>query len=306
MSHVLITCAGGAGSLYMAKSLQKKHQVYLADGNDRVAKRTDLPFQCIPFGSDPSFSTEIRALAEKWDIDYIVPGADEELLPLASLHEKGVVRCVIPTKEFIEMCLNKKTLMHSLHEHGISSLLPFEDREDIHYPVIVKPIYGRGSREVHRVETADQIDGYQKLYKKKPSDILIQPYIEGTEYTVSVIVNNHNRIIGIVPKRIIEKRGITRAAITEKNVSIEDTCTRIVEQFHPQGPFNAQLVMKENVCFIFEINPRLSTTAVLTERSFGNEIELYIEHNDQKELSNLPTMKENILMLRYEEHYFSS
>ena len=71
---------------------------------------------------------------------------------------------------------------------------------------MVKPIYGRGSREMHITKNARELDGYFKLYNKKFNDVVAQPYIGGDEYTVSVIANNLNKIIGIVPKKIILKR----------------------------------------------------------------------------------------------------
>lgn len=304
MQNVLITCAGGAGSLPLAESLPKTFRVFLADANDHITARTKLPFRKIPMGSNPSYSEALHSLIKEWNIDYIVPGADEELVPLARLQEEGIVRSISPDRGFIETCLNKKQLMRELDAHGISTLLPFEKKEDVSYPAIAKPVFGRGSREVHRIDSNSELQGYLQLYGKTFSEILVQPYIAGEEFTVSVIVNNRNQLIGIVPKRVIEKRGITQIAVTEKNDLIEEVCKRIVEKMHPCGPFNVQLKFLENACFIFEINPRLSTTAILTDRAFGNEIELYIRYFDSSNLASLPTMKEGVYLRRHHEHRF--
>ncbi len=304
-ANILVTCAGGAGSLDLVQSLKDSYGIFLCDANPYVAARyAGFPFQEIPFGSHIQFEQRIRELIQKWHIDWIVPGADEELLPLTSLVEQGVVKCVMPQKKFIENCLNKKTLMNILNEKKISNLVPFHTMEKVNFPAIMKPIRGRGSRGVHRVESQDQLQGYLSLYGKKDLDVLVQPYVEGQEYTVSVIVNNRNRLLGIVPKRVISKHGITRAAVSEKNDAIVKTCTHIVEALHPYGPFNVQLKMYEGTCFVFEINPRLSTTAILTEKAFGNEIELCIRYYDCEHCSSLPTLHEGILLLRHEAHCF--
>jgi len=305
MQNILFTCAGGAGVLDLAEPLQSTFQIFLADGSDQTAARySDFPFKKIPFGSSPSYEEAMRSVIREWDIDCVVPGADEELLPLARLQEEHTVLCVMPERRFIETCLNKKKALHALHKRNISSLLPFEKEEEVHYPVVAKPVYGRGSRQMHRIDTKTQLSGYLQLYDKTFSEVLVQPYIEGKEYTVSAIVNNRNHIIGIVPKKVIEKRGITRVAVSEKNIHIEQTCKRIVETMHPCGPFNVQLIMQGETCYIFEINPRLSTTAVLTEKAFGNEVALCIQYGDKDTIESPPTLQEGVTLYRYESHHF--
>jgi carbamoyl-phosphate synthase large subunit len=194
--------------------------------------------------------------------------------------------------------------MEKLARAGISELLPYKDIQNIKYPVMAKPVFGRGSRAAHKIENQKQMEGYLNLYGKDFGSVLVQPFVGGDEYTVSVIVNNLNEIIGIVPKKIILKRGITRAAVTEKNQLIENACREIVETLRPAGPFNVQLKLEQGRVFIFEINPRLSTTSVQTNEAFGNEIELYIKYFDSKEIKDPPTMKEGVSLFRYEENFF--
>jgi carbamoyl-phosphate synthase large subunit len=306
MPNILITCAGGPVAPYIADSLKDSHIVSLCDASDkhRMANQTTYQFKRVPLGSDPSYLDRMRSLIKEWNIDFVIPIADEELLPLASLHEEGLAICITPNKTFIDICLHKKSLMNILAEKNISLLKAFESESDVQYPAIAKPIYGRGSRAVHRINTPQQLEGYYKLYTREFEDILVQPCIEGVEYTVSVIVNNKNKLIGVVPKRIIEKRGITRSAVSEKNKLIEGVCTRIVEELNPCGPFNVQLKLRDNTCFIFEINPRLSTTAVLTDKAFGNEIELCITYENKKEVQNPPQIKDGVHMYRHEEVVF--
>lgn len=304
--NILITCGGGGGPIYLARKLKQKHNVFLVDGGDQnVAPYLGFPFAKIPFGNSTEFPVAIKALIEKWNINCVVPGADEELLPLVQLlEEKPALMVLTPSKEFISLCLNKKKLMEVLEKLNISHLLPFTKKEAVKYPAIAKPIFGRGSRQVHILNSADQLDGYLKLYGKKFDDILVQPHIDGVEYTISVIVNNLNKIIGIVPKKIIEKRGITRAAVVEKNHLIDKVCKKIVKEFNPRGPFNVQLMIKNGKVFIFEINPRLSTTSVLTDKSFGNEVELYIKYFNKDKINTPPALKENVRLFRYEENIF--
>lgn len=304
--NILLTCAGGSSPIYMAKKLKNKFNFFLVDGTDETAAAyLGLPFKKVPFGNQPNYLKIIGSLVKKWKIDCIVPGADEELLPLKNFCvSQPNILAVIPDKEFISVCLNKKKLMAVLAKIGISRLLPYQTRTAVKYPAIIKPIFGRGSREVHAVNSSSQLAGYLKLYNKKFYEVLIQPYIGGEEYTVSVIVNNLNKLIGVVPKKIILKKGITRAAVTEYNPLIKAVCKKIVDKMRPAGIFNVQLKVFENKVYIFEINPRLSTTAVLTDQAFGNEIELYFKYYDKHILKNLPKKIVKKYLYRYEENLF--
>src|SRR3989338_4721867 len=153
MKNVLMTCAGGAGSLLLAESLKRTYLVHLADANDmNPAVSSRFPFRTIPFGSDPAFPAALRLLLKEGDIDYVVPGADEELLPFHRLRKEQLVECVMPTGAFIDLCLDKCALMQALNSQVISHLLPFARPDDVRYPAIAKPVRGRGSRQGHRLE----------------------------------------------------------------------------------------------------------------------------------------------------------
>lgn len=283
----------------LVKTLAARYSVFLADASDSVhVQYPDFPFQKIPFGSDPAYGEAVRSLITQWKIDCVFPGSDDELLPCSKLRDEGLVACVTPSSAFIAACLDKKNLMTVLHEKNISHLPPFTSSDVVTYPAFAKPIRGRGSRGIHKLERPEQLEGYLKLFGTTFEKILVQPFAGGQEYTVSVIVNNKNKLIGIVPKIVLEKRGLTLAAVSERNATIEKTCQRIVAAMNPCGPFNVQMMLDHNECFVFEINPRLSSTAVLTEKAFGNEIDLYIRYFGQEVINDAPQMKEGVRFSR--------
>lgn len=302
--NILITCAGGSGPIYLANKLKGKYGVILADGGRHNAgPYLGLPFYEIPFGNDPRYIGVIAKICKKHSIDCIVPGADEELLPLSRFDsEHPKIKTIIPSSDFIETCLDKKQLMGKLSQLNISDLSYFKSINEVKYPAIAKPIFGRGSREVHIVKSRGELEGYLVLYGKKFDEVLVQPQVIGDEYTVSVIVNNLNKLIGVVPKKVLCKRGITRAAVTKKAGVIDRLCKEIVNKLEPKGPFNVQLILKDGKVRIFEINPRLSTTSVLTDAAFGNEVELFLKNYDKEEIPKNKKMKENVRLFRYEEN----
>ena len=308
VKNILFTCAGGGSPIFFARSMQKTYNLFLADAGDQnAAPHLGFPFQKIPFGNSPTFPGEIEALIKKWNIDCVVPGTNRELLAFIELSKNTPeLLMVMPSADFIYLCVNKKQLMNELAGANISFLPPYKTKEKVVYPAIAKPVSGEGSRQFHIVKTPEQLEGYLKLYDTQFDDILVQPYIEGAEYTISVIVNNRNKMVGVVPKRVIEKRGITRAAVSEHNELIEKLCTDIVAKYNPRGPFNVQLKLLEGKGYIFEINPRLSTTSVLSNKAFGNEVELYIKYYNADEIKNPPELKSGVYLYRYDDNVFVS
>ncbi len=306
VKNILFTCAGGSAPIYFAKKMKRTYNIFLADASDHsIVPHLGFPFQKIPFGTSPQYLKAIDALVKKWKIDCIIPGADEELPAVKqySVTNKAVI-AVVPSYAFIESCLDKKRLMQELDRLHISRLLPFNKKKDVRYPAVAKPIFGRGSRGVHIIKNSKELDGYLKLYNVKFNDILVQPYIGGDEYTISVVANNLNRLVGVVPKRVIIKKGITRVAVVESNDVIREVCEKVTALMQPAGPCNVQLKLYKGRAFIFEINPRLSTTAVLTDRAFGNEIALYLKHFDCNRITARPKIKENMCLFRHEENTF--
>lgn len=303
--NVLITCAGSSASRYLANVLKSKHNIFLVDANRHAATISlNFPFAQIPLGNSPHYFKALNSLVQKWHIDCIVPGADEELLKASRLRQLYPhLSAVLPSPEFINSCLDKKKSMQLLAQAKISNLVPFKQHQ-IRYPAIIKPIFGRGSRQVHKITNSKQLAGYLNLYNQKFSQVLVHQYIGGTEYTVSVVVNNLNKLIGIVPKKVILKKGITLAAVVEKNHLIDQICKKIVAKFKPQGPFNVQLKVYRRKVYIFEINPRLSTTLVLTDKSFGNEVDLYLRHFNKPRIINPPQLKSGMHLYRYYENLF--
>ena len=84
--NILITAAGGSSSLYFAKKMQDNFNIFLVDASaDTPAKFLDFPLSIVPFGDHPDFEKEINKLIDQWNIDWIVSGADKELLTIKKL-----------------------------------------------------------------------------------------------------------------------------------------------------------------------------------------------------------------------------
>ncbi len=281
MKKILISGLGGSLFPYLHEKLKSNYELFYVDLDPEIANLyKDYNFFLAPAVLEPSYEFFIENLIKKNKIDIYIPLIDEEIKKshqVKKLFPKLLL--VVPTLEFSELCLNKEKLMHKLKELNISEIgtkLGNELNENQKFPVFVKPIFGRGSRGIRVINSLKEFDAYLLLDDYKANEVIVQDNIQGTEYTVGVLSNNMNQILSISSKKVISKKGITIHAVTVNNESIEDVVRKINEKLKPCGPYNVQLFIDNNNRIkIFEINPRFSTTSIMSYEGGVNEVNLF-------------------------------
>jgi carbamoyl-phosphate synthase large subunit len=165
----------------------------------------------------------------------------------------------------------------------------------------VKPRVGRGSRGLGIISAEGDLLSFLAASPYAPEELLLQEYIEGPEFTVSVVVWRDGEVEAVVPKEIIWKKGITQLAITRHNAAIENLCRQIQERLRADGPFNVQLRLdgKNGTPIPFEINPRFSTTVSLTIAAGIDEVGgLIAKATGQGERNRFGEWQEGLVLLR--------
>lgn len=283
MQKLLLSGLGGSLFPYLHEKLSSKYQLYYVDSDFLLSSLyPKYSFFPAPSVADPSYIDFIKEIILKFGIDVYVPLIDEELIK-AKLEVEGFnnVKVLTPTSDFCELSLNKFKLMKKLNEKGISTINSWigNDIPEWNFPIFVKPISGRGSRGIKKIFNKEQLNAYYLLEGYVPNEILIQEFISGTEYTIGATVNNLNNLISVSIKRVIRKKGITQIAVTEKNEFITNVVKQVVKELKPCGPINIQLFLTaDNQVKLFEINPRFSTTTVMSYADDIDEIGLFLEN----------------------------
>lgn len=309
---IMMTGAGGSGTVYIIKKLKDKYRIIVTDMNKHAAglylahKGYTMP-ACL----DERYLLELDKVIEKENVDVFIPLIDEELLAIKKHYSnKEKPKVLLPTENFIELCLNKWNLMNALEKASIPApktyLLPsFEEGVPDVFPCIAKPIVSRGSRGFERLGIKQNLKKYQQDGTYKANQLILQEDVQGTEFTVSVVVTHKGEILSVVPKEIIYKKGITKIAVTRKNEKIDEVCKKIQETFKANGPFNVQLILEKDTGLpkVFEINPRFSTTVSLTMEAGVDEVGLLVDSLLGKEVT-APDFQENLVITRYEDQIF--
>lgn len=280
---ILVTGADGAAVPDLLFRLRSRWRRVLACDCDPLVRDfypgEEADVRTVPRGESLDYLPSLRQLCEIEEIQAIVPLVDEELESVLELERRGIV-VLCPRPDFVRTCLDKWECMKNLKTIGITVPDTFLRADvmlfsaPIGRDLVVKPRRGHGSRDVRIVRKGTSDAELRSL----PLDTLIQEYVDGTEYTVSVVCWRDDQVRAVVPKRIISKQGVTRLAITERNEEIDRTCRKIAEALKPGGPFNVQGRMNAKGKFcVFEINPRFSGTVNLTIGAGCDEVSGLLE-----------------------------
>ncbi|MBK9080691.1 MAG: ATP-grasp domain-containing protein [Rhizobiales bacterium] len=268
MTRILFTGGGGAAAEAIFRLLGARYDLHFADG-DRDAIAPTIPPErrhSVAMARDDHFVENVAALVTQLRIDVVVPGVDEELVKLAEAAARlAPARLLLPSADFVALHLDKLASMRALAAHGLSHprTVPIRDAASLPAPFIAKPASGRGSRGVEKLRAHDDVPAYLTLYRSAPDKVIAQELIEGQEYTVFVAADDAGRLRAVVPVKVGSKKGVTIAAETEAHPDVIAYARDFQTAFGARGVYNIQLMLKDGVCYPFEINPRVSTTFCL-------------------------------------------
>jgi len=283
MKKILFTGGGGAGNEALWRLLGQKYSLYFGDA-DLNAINPDIPADRhfrLPWASDPNYVAKMVDLCGRLNIDILVPGVDEELLPLArNTMEFGATRLLLPHAEYVETMLDKLQMIRALSDKEIP--VPYscalnEDLKKIHFPCICKPRSGRGSRDVYVLDSLADAISLASTKGEMAEKTLVQDKVGGVEYTVQMLADADGRLRAIVPVRVGIKRGITLRAETELEPLVINACEHIHTAIPTGGCYNIQLMLTaDGKALPFEINPRVSTTLCLSVAAGIDPISIFL------------------------------
>jgi carbamoyl-phosphate synthase large subunit len=278
-STILLTGAGGAALPGLIDRLHTGgYRVVAVDADPNAAGLylADRGYR-IPFAGAADFAPVLRRICRAEHVRALVPLVDEELLPAAQLADELGIALIGPRPAFIALSLDKYALMQRLAEVELptpKSRLLSAGIYGMQFPLILKPRVGRGSRGIKILWSRQELEACVASTRPDTEATLLQNYVQGVEFTVSVVVWRDGQVRAVVPKEVLDKRGITRIAVTRRNDAIDRLCRAIQERLRADGPFNVQLRLdpKDGTPLTFEINPRFSTTVTLTQAAGVDEL----------------------------------
>lgn len=176
-------------------------------------------------------------------------------------------------KDTTEICTDKWLFHQVLNKTGLRNvncyLLPKSEKTHLNYyfPIIVKPRYGSGSREVLKIVNEKE---WANFYRNMPynEDFIIEDFIEGTEYGIDGMVINGKFYLILVRKKLMSnspyRQCIGYLSINNKEnanlVAILDKfMVQLVKKVNlKDGIIHADIIYSNDKPFVIEMSARPS------------------------------------------------
>jgi carbamoylphosphate synthase large subunit len=304
---ILVTGVGGASGMYTTKILKETgYYVVGTDANGFAAGSVLCDEFCVvnKASNRGDFVKDIRRLLERFEIDVVLPNVDEELMIFA----EEDLKAIISSPDTIYTCINKYMFYTTLRDDfllphtELVSKVDYNDRLKFNNKVIVKPMYGRGSKNIYVFDDIKDV-----IYVKTPMSFnygyIVQEYIEGYEITVDTFISKDGNVF-IAPRyRIHTYGGVSQVGRTVHHVKALKASRAICNHLDFYGPINIQFIEEKRTkkLYLTEINPRLSGGIGITYANGANIPDMAIQ--DHFGEGYLPTTLRYDLVFRiFEEH----
>lgn len=182
-------------------------------------------------------------------------------------------------RELFEELLNKLNIPRPKGK-GVKTLVEaLEVAHDIGYPVLVRPSYVIGGRGMQVVYDDDELVTYiNEAIKFSDNPILIDQYIEGHEVELDAISDGVDILVPGINEHI-ERAGVHSgdsisvypAQHVDKKIvaKLLEYTKKIATSLQIKGLMNVQFIIKDNVPYIIEVNPRASRTVPIMSKVTG-------------------------------------
>ncbi len=277
---ILVTGAGGAAGVTVIRALMKAgHRVVAVDRDPlAVGLRLADASQLIPSADDPQFSSFVCKLSLHQGVKGVISTIAEEMPSLSSnreLFDDEHIATWFPERGVVQACIDK-WLFHLAAKAAGLPVPPtnIASAERVPGPWIVKPRFGRGSRDIMWVDTPEDLAW---ALGKIPSP-LVQTRLAGEEFTVDALVTRDGALAGAVPRwRIATRGGITTKGETFANDALVRLVENLLRALALRGAANVQgFASREGAIMFTEVNPRFSGGLALSIAAGADLVGQYV------------------------------
>ncbi|MBD5540928.1 MAG: ATP-grasp domain-containing protein [Lachnospiraceae bacterium] len=285
MKKFLITAIGGDVGYGIIKALKASRQDIYIIGCDII--KYNMSYDLVDeFFISPAYKDE-----DKWieflndiiltkHIDYFWPVTETELKIVdknRNLFTSTTV--VMNSHNILQIAMDKMLTAKFLSENGVVTPETWDDIEmcEKKFPVIIKEKCSCGSQSVHVVNDECRL---REMFAEMENPI-VQEFIgdDNGEYTLAIfsdgkIINN------IIFKRQLGFDGMSRYVELVHDIEITKIAEKIAQIFDLHGSINVQMRKRGGTYYIFEVNPRISSTIGFRQQLGFNDVSWWLDMFD--------------------------
>ena len=250
------------------------------------------------------YAEAVLDLCREQSVDIVIPTLDPELEPFAEaqqLFEDAGVWLVVSSQEACSVFASKTRSAAFFESVGLATPAVLTSPNLDEGPLFAKRERSSSSVGATKVTSSAQLS----FLKESDPDLMYQPFIEGTEFTIDLYLDRKGQLHDWVARRRVEVRaGEVSKAETCRDHDLADAVQALAPHLqHCQGPLTLQVIREADTGMIWyiEINPRFGGGFPLAFAN-GMDVPAYLEA--ERKGMPLPVPREHppgMRMLRYDE-----
>lgn len=279
-TRVLVTGAGGPAGMAVIADLRAHGHVAIAVDADPLAVGLRLADEghVIPRCTAPDYLAALLRVARQAGAEALICTVAEEYAVLADardhLREAGLAT-LLPSSESVRRCVDKWLFAETMREAALPTpTTGLGSAAGVTGPWIVKPRYGRGSRDVVAASSKSAL----AVALRTVPDPIVQTRQAGQEFTVDVLADATGALVAIAPRwRLQTRGGISTVGETFADERVSEVAALVVKAVGLTGPGNLQgFRTPDGDVIVHEVNPRFSGGLPLTLAAGADLVEEYL------------------------------
>lgn len=254
---------------------------------------------------DTDYIPQLLKVCETDHIDLLIPTIDTDLLVLSQNKEKFDeigTKVLISKSDKISICRDKNYTADFFESCGLKAPRTVNDYQLYHgpYPCFIKPKDGSSSINAFKVENESEL----KIYAEQVGDYIVQPFIEGIEYTVDIFCDYEGNPIFITPRiRSAVRAGEVLKTEIAMDKKIIEECRKLIDKFQPCGPMTVQLIRQNRTGddYYIEINPRFGGGAPLSMKAGARSAETILRMLSKEKVEYTDTIDDGSVYSRFDQ-----
>lgn len=333
---VLVTGVGGGVGQSVMKGLnlsmqrdgEVEYRVIGVDADPYASGlyRADAGYR-VPYAGEEGYVDRLVEIAEKEDVDILIPGSDPEVLEISRnkdwIQEEAGIEVLVSPEESVLIGFDKWRTYEYLSRNGFptpKTVLPGDVEglvEEKGFPLVVKPRRGSASRGLFIVTDREDLDHALE----RSEDVVVQEYLvpenwgddldrsdlerQVDEYSTETIVSKEGEVVHSLSNWRKMDKGVPSVAVVGDNPMVRGECEEVVSDLDVVGPVNLQArVTSEGVLF-FELNTRFTgSTAVRCVAGFNGPHTMIRNLVLDEEIDRTDLEFESLVEMRYKDEVY--
>lgn len=295
--NILLTAVGGDIGCNIVNIIaeQKNKNIRLigTDINEHVFCYDEIDkFYVVDKVSSSKYAIQILNIIKENSIDIILPISENEILWFHDNHNLFInleLKILINNKNIIDTFLDKFKTSIALSAISVQTPKTFlfdEFTNQIGFPIILKSKSSILSKEIQIIKNQLQLNYFKNFIEKK-ENYIVQEHIGTPEEEYTTCVYKSKDKIEVISF----KRKLTGGMTSFAKIVNEDILTtyakKIAQSFDLDGSLNIQSRKHEDKFYIFEINPRLSSTVYIRDKFNFQDVLWWINDTLEQKLFSL-------------------